>query len=74
MQDVGDGTPLVEVGAPERDELGRGVQDLAFANDDLMQGVLVHELIVVTSGLRTGINFAFTWHASLRRLFHLRGN
>ena len=55
MEDVRDGAPPVEVCTLERYKLGRRVEDLTLSNDDLMQGVLVHELIVVT-GVRVCVH------------------
>ena len=55
MEDVGYGTPSVHVRTLEGDELRRSVENLTLSDNDLMEGVLIHELIVVTS-VRIGVH------------------
>ena len=44
--DEADGAPLVDIGASERDELGCLFKQLSLPEDELMQRVVVHELVV----------------------------
>ena len=57
MDDVGDGAPLTDVGTLKRDKLRRLVKHLTLANNELMQRVDVHELIVRAGGFYLGLLF-----------------
>jgi hypothetical protein len=48
MDDVGDRPPLSDVGSLEREELGRLVQHLALADDELMKREYVHQFVIRT--------------------------
>ena len=46
MNDVRNGSPLVNVGSLEGDELRSLVKHLALPNDELVQRIDIHELVV----------------------------
>ena len=57
MDDVGDGSPLADVGTLERNKFGCLVEHLTLANDKLMQRVDVHQLVVRSGCFYLGLLF-----------------
>jgi len=55
MQNEGHRAPLVQIGSLEGDELWRRIQNLTLSDNDLMERVLVHQLVVITR-LRVSID------------------
>lgn len=66
-QDKRHWTPLVNICPPERNELRCLVDEFTFPEHQLMQGVLVHEL-VVTSGFHASFSFCVSKICLLRAL------
>jgi hypothetical protein len=69
VNDIRDGSPLRDVRALERYELGGLVEDLALADDELMQREDVHELVV---GARLLIELRVVVHQRDRVVHRLR--
>lgn len=58
VNNVGDRAPLGDVGALKREELGGLVKHFAFADNELMQRVDIHQLVVGARRLNFGLFFA----------------
>ena len=67
MNDIGDGSPLADIGTLERDELRCLIENFPLPYDELMERVNIHELVVRSSCIYLCSFFADDRARQLRR-------